>query len=233
MVTVPGFYEMGKKAKLPLKPVLGTKLPVVVIRSDKPSPEVIWPEKLDSLDNFSNPPTLVDPGFQSTNTAFPKLYQGDKTEEGSVHVSSVVLEKETESRKSFEVTLETLDKEIAMFDVAPSLRPEFLNPLGPPNLGPTLPTNTPNTMAPLANITNLSPIQDEPTSTISPKWTQIERQVGSNEGTEVLNITLGKRIAHLPHNDSKPPKRRTTYGSSQKENYNTAVEAGFQPCREQ
>ena len=73
----------------------------------------------------------------------------------------------------------------------------------------------------------------KPTAIPSPKWTRIKRQVGSNEDSDDLNVALGKRVALLPHSDSKPSKRRTMVTSDQKENISSSVEAGSQPRRDQ
>ena len=138
----------------------------------KPSPEVVWPEK--QVD-FSNPTAIMEPNFQQIISTIPEVSQADKTEGGNVYANSVVLEDATEVGKKFEVTLEELDKEIAMFDVALVSCGEFLNPLGPLNFGPTNSTPLPNPKSPLANITNLSPSHEIPVSKTSPKWTRIKR----------------------------------------------------------
>lgn len=124
-----------------------------------------------------------------------------------MYVSAAVLEVETETGKNFEVTL---DKEIAMFDIAPIVCAEILNPLGPLNSGPTNFIPLPNPKSPLANIINLSPSQDKPMPKASPKWTRIKRQVGSTEENIALNAALGKRIARLPYGDLKPSKHKIT-----------------------
>ena len=108
MVTVSGLYETRKKVNPPLNQDQGCKRPVVVIRTDKPLPEVVWPEK--QVD-FSNPTAMMEPDFQQTISAIPEERQGDKTEGGNVYASSGVLEDATEAGKEFEVTLEELDKE--------------------------------------------------------------------------------------------------------------------------
>ena len=230
MVTVPSFNELRKKANPLPNPVQGSKLLVVVLRTDSPSPEVIWPENQDKI---SNPNIMMEPVFQQTDPALPEEFQSDKIEAGYVYASAVVLEGEAEAGKNFEVTLEALDKEIAKFDYSPTANAETLIPLGPLKSGPTNSTPPPIPISPLANITNLSPSQIKPTPNFSPKWTRIKRQVGSNEASDDLNTALGKRIAHLPHCDSKPSKRRTMYTSDQKENISSSVEAGYQPHREQ
>ena len=150
-----------------------------------------------------------------------------------MYSSSVVLEDATAMGKKYEVTLEMLDKEITMFDGSPVSRGEHLNPLGPLNSGPSNSSLLPKPKSPLANLTNLSPSHDNPIPKTSPKWTRIKRQVGLSDDSESLNVALGKRTSHLPHNDAKPPKRRITYVAAQKENLIPTVEAGSQPCREQ
>ena len=61
VVTVSGLYETRKKVNPPLNQDQGCKRPMVVIRTDKPSPEVVWPEK--QVD-FSNPTAMLEPDFQ-------------------------------------------------------------------------------------------------------------------------------------------------------------------------
>ncbi|KAK9992681.1 hypothetical protein SO802_027666 [Lithocarpus litseifolius] len=222
MVTIPGISELRKNAIPPSNPKQGSKLPVVVLRSDNPSPKVIWPENQGKI---SNPPVLGEPVFQQTNLALSEESQSDKTEVGYVYASAVALEDVAEAGKSFEVTLEALNKEIEKFDHTPIANAEILIPLGPLKTGPTNLTPHPNPISPLANITNSSPSQAKPTPNISPKWTRIKRQVGLNEDYADLNAALGKRVALLPHSDSKPSKRRITYSSDQKENINSMVEA--------
>lgn len=70
VVMVLGFYETRKKVNPPSNLVQGSKLPVVVLRFDKPSPKVIWPEKQD---NFSNPPVMMELDSQQTNMMHSKL----------------------------------------------------------------------------------------------------------------------------------------------------------------
>ena len=88
----------------------------MVLRTNKPSPEVVWPEK--QVD-FSNPTAMMEPDFQQTISVTTEVSQGNKTKGGNMYSSTVVLEDATNAGKKFEVTLEELDKEIAMFDVAP------------------------------------------------------------------------------------------------------------------
>jgi len=171
--------------------------------------------------------------FQQIDPTLPEKFQSDKTEADYVYASAVVLEGVAEAGKKFEVTLEALDKEIARFDYSPTASAETLIPLGPLKYGPTNSTPHPIPISPFANITNLSPSQVKPTPNTSPKWTRIKRQVGSNEDSADLNAALGKRVAHLPHCDSKPSKRRITYTSDQKEYIISSVEVGSQPCQEQ
>ena len=154
------------------------------------------------------------------------MSQGDKTEGANVFASSGVLEDATEAGKEFEVTLEELDKEIAMFDVAPVSCGESLIPLGPIISGPSNSSPPPNPKGPLANITHLNPSLENLVPKTSPKWTWIKRQVGLIEDTKALNVTLGKRITHLPHSDAKPQKYRTTHAAAQKENLNSTTKAG-------
>ena len=202
---------------------------MVVLRTDKPLPEVVWLEK--QVD-FSNPTAMMEPDFQQTISATTEVSQGDKTEGGNVYSSTVILEDATKVGKKFEVTLEELDKEIAMFDVAPVSCGEFLNPLGPLNSGPLNSSPLPNPKSPLANLTNFSPSHENPVPKTSPKWTRIKRQVGLNDDSQALNVTLGKRITHLPHSDANPPKHKITYVVAQKENLNPTAEASSQPRRE-
>ena len=230
MVTVPGFNGLRKKVNPLPNSVQGSKLPVVVLRTDSPSPEVIRPENQEKI---SNPNIMMELVFQQTDPALPEVFQSDKTETGYVYASAVVLEGVAEVGKIFEVTLEALDKEIARFDYSPTTNTETLTPLGPPKSGPTNSTPPPIPTSPLANITNLSPSQIKPTPNSSPKWTRVKRQVGSNEDSDDLNAALGKIVAHLPHCDSKPSKHRTMYTSDQKENISSSVEASSQPRREQ
>ena len=61
MVTVSGISELRKKANPPPNPVQGSKLQVVVLRTDNPSPEVIWPE---NQGKNSNPPIMMESVFQ-------------------------------------------------------------------------------------------------------------------------------------------------------------------------
>lgn len=126
MITVLGIDETRKKTNPPSSQVQGGKRPVVVLRTNKPSPEVVWPEK--QVD-FSNPTAMMESDFQQTSSATTEMHQDDKTEGGSVHSSPVVLEDATKAGKKFEVTLEMLDKEIAMFDGPPVSCGEHLNPL--------------------------------------------------------------------------------------------------------
>ncbi|KAL0003477.1 hypothetical protein SO802_017258 [Lithocarpus litseifolius] len=207
VVTVPATSETKKNGNPFPNLVQESKMPVVVLRPDNPSPKVIWPEKQEKN---SNPPVMSGPNFQQTNSALPELNQGDKTEQGSVYASAEVLEVVAEAGNSLEVTLRALDKEIAMFDEAPGTSTETISLLGHHKSGPTNPLPHPNPKSPLANITNLSPPQDSPTSRASPKWTRQKRQVGQIENTGACNVALGKRIAPLPLSDSKPSKRRIT-----------------------
>ena len=171
--------------------------------------------------------------FQPTSSATPVLRQDDKTGGGSVYTSSVVLVDATEEGKSFEATLESLDKDIALFDGSPESCGMHLNPLGPHNSGPSNNTLLPKQKSPLANLTTLSPSCDNPNPKTSPKWTRIKRQVGLSDDTESLNVALGKRTPILPHSEAKPPKRRTTLVAAQKKNTNPSMEAGSQPRRDQ
>uniref|UniRef100_A0A7N2L0X4 DUF4283 domain-containing protein n=1 Tax=Quercus lobata TaxID=97700 RepID=A0A7N2L0X4_QUELO len=106
-IWIESIFKTKKKVNPQSNPVQGCKPPVVVLWSEKPSLEVIWPEKQVV---FSNPPDLMVPDFQQTETAHP---EGDKTVEGNVYVSAVVLEDVIEAGKNFKVMLEELDKEIA------------------------------------------------------------------------------------------------------------------------
>ena len=230
MTDLSGRGLVAIQATWPTSTDQGCKRPMVVIRTDKPSPEVGWPEKQA---DFSNPNAMMKPDSQQTISAILEVSQGDKTEGGNVHASSGVLEDATEAGKEFEMTLEELGKEIAMFDVASISCGESLNPLGPPISGPSSSSPPPNPKSPLADITNLSPSLENPVPKSSPKWTRIKRQVGLTEESEALNVTLGKRTTHLPHSDAKPPKRRTTHVAAQKENLNSTAKAGSQPHREQ
>lgn len=86
-----------------------------------------------------------------------------------MYASSGVLEDATEAGKEFEVTLEELDKEISMFDVAPVSCGESLNPVGLIISGPSNSSPPPNPKSPLANITNLSPSLENLVPKTSPK----------------------------------------------------------------
>ena len=230
MITVPGIDETRQNTNPPSNQAQNGKSHVVVLRSDLPSPVVVWPDKQVV---FSKPTTMLDPDFQQTSSATPVMSQDDKIGGGSVYTSSIVLDDATEEGKIFEVTLESLDKDIALFDGFPESCGEHLNPLGPHNSGPSDNTLLPKPKSPLANLTILSPSCDNPTPKTSPKWTRIKRQVGLSDDLESLNVALGKRTPLLPHSDAKPPKRRTTHVAAQKGNINPTVEAGSQPRREQ
>ena len=71
MVTVPGFNELRKKVNPLPNPVQGSKLPVVVLRTDSPSPEVIRPENQEKI---SNPNIMMEPVFQQTDPALPEVF---------------------------------------------------------------------------------------------------------------------------------------------------------------
>nr|POE89418.1 hypothetical protein CFP56_01775 [Quercus suber] len=129
---VLGISELRKKANPPSNPVQGSKLLVVVLRTDNPSPE--------------------------TDLALPEDFQSDKIEAGYVYASAVALEVGAEAGKKFKVTLEALDKEIARFDSTPSACAETLFPLGPLMPGLTYSCPYPNLISPLANITNSGPL---------------------------------------------------------------------------
>ena len=155
------------------------------------------------------------------------------TEAGHVQASAIELDDVTEAGKTFEETLEALDKEIERYEHSPIINSEILTPLGPTKSNPTSATPSPFITSPLANITNLSLALPKPTPISSPKWTRIMRQVGSIEESEDLNVALGKRVAHLPHYDLKPSKRRAMVPLDQKENISPSVEASSQPRRDQ
>lgn len=173
---------------------------------------------------------MMEPDFQQPDPALQKEFQNDKTKVDYMYASAETLEGVAETGKDFEVTMEELDKEIARYDHTLIACAEPLSPMGPIISDPTNPPLHPNPTSPLANITNLSPSQTKMKPNTPPKWTRIERQGGSNEDSVDLDAALGKRSAHLPHCESKPPKRRNTYTLDQKENIILAVEAGSQPC---
>ncbi|KAK7833098.1 hypothetical protein CFP56_025846, partial [Quercus suber] len=133
---------------------------------------------------------MKEPNSQQTNSAILEESQVDKTEGGNVYANSVGLVDASEAGKNFEVTLDELDKKIAMFDVPPVSCGEILNPLGPLISGPSKSIPLPNSIGPLANISNLSPSHDNPVPKTSPQWAQIKRQVGISDESEALNITL-------------------------------------------
>nr|POE53099.1 hypothetical protein CFP56_13643 [Quercus suber] len=136
---------------------------------------------------------LQVPDKMKTNPANPEESHVDKTDGGNVYASSVGLEVASEAGKNFEVTLDELDKEIAMFD-GPTIRyDEILNPLGPLISGPSNSTPLPNSIGPLANISNLSPSHDNPVPKASSQWARIKRQVGKSDESEALNVTLGRK----------------------------------------
>ena len=230
LVTVPGFKEVSKKANPLPNQVQINNIPVMVLRTDSPSPEVIRPENQGI---FSNPNVMMEPVFQLKVPTPPEVVQSDMTEAGHVQASAIVLDDVTEAGKTFEETLEALDKEIERYEHSPIINSEILTPLDPTKSSPTNATPSPFTTSPLANITNLSPAMPKPTPISSPKWTRIMRQVGSIKESEDLNVALGKRVAHLPHCDSKPSKRRAMVTLDQKENISPSVEAGSQPRRDQ
>nr|POE82994.1 putative ribonuclease h protein [Quercus suber] len=185
------YLKKKKKDNSPLSQAQGCKRPVVVLRTDKPLPEVVWPEKQAE---FPNPTDMKEPNSQQTNSAILEESQVDKTEGGNVYANSVGLVDASEAGKNFEVTLDELDKKIAMFDVPPVSCGEILNPLGPLISGPSKSIPLPNSIGPLANISNLSPSHDNPVPKTSPQWAQIKRQVGISDESEALNITLVNAI---------------------------------------
>nr|POE62582.1 hypothetical protein CFP56_42596 [Quercus suber] len=190
MVSVPGISEQRKKANPPSNPVQGRKVPMVVLRTDNPSPVVIWP---DNQDENSNSPVMMESDFQQPNPVLPKAFQNDKTEVDYVYASAETLEGVAEAGKDFEMTLEALDKEIARYDHTLTTCTEPLSPMGPIISGPTNPSLHSNPTSPLANITNLSPSQTKTKPNTPPKWTRIKRQGSSNKDSVDLNAALDVR----------------------------------------
>ena len=127
-----GYYAMKKKANPPSNLVQGSKSPVVVVRSEKPSPKVIRPKKEGIFLNQSDP---MDLNFQ-TKKAHSNLNQIDLNGEGNVSLNVADLEEKIGARKNFKETLEILDKEIAMFKVVTTTTVETSNPLSLLNIGP-------------------------------------------------------------------------------------------------
>ena len=82
-----GSYAMKKKANPPSNLVQGSKSPVVVVRSEKPSPKVIRPKKEGIFLNQSDP---MDLNFQHTKKAHSNLNQIDLNGEGNVSGLRVV-----------------------------------------------------------------------------------------------------------------------------------------------
>ena len=230
LVTVPGLKEQSKKTNQLPNPIQSNKGPVMVVRTDSPSPVVIRPENQES---FLNPEVMMDPVFQQKGPTPPEVVQSDMTEADHVQASELVMDVAKEAGKTFEETLEDLDRDIERYEAPPICNLEIPSPLGPSKPSPTCVSPSPVISNPLANITNLSPSLSKPTSTSSTKWTRIMRQVGSIEESEDLNVALGKRVALLPHCDTKHPKRRAMITVEQKENIFPSVEAGSQPRRDQ
>ena len=137
-------------------------IPVMVLRTDSPSPEVIRPENQGI---FSNPNVMMEPVFQLKVPTPPEVVQSDMTEAGHVQASVIVLDDVTEAGKTFEETLEALDKEIERYEHSHIINSEILTPLGPTKSSPTNATPSPFTTSPLANITNLSPAMPDRKST--------------------------------------------------------------------
>ncbi|KAK7842693.1 hypothetical protein CFP56_013490, partial [Quercus suber] len=164
---------------------------MVVLRTDNPSPVVIWP---DNQDENSNSPVMMESDFQQPNPVLPKAFQNDKTEVDYVYASAETLEGVAEAGKDFEMTLEALDKEIARYDHTLTTCTEPLSPMGPIISGPTNPSLHSNPTSPLANITNLSPSQTKTKPNTPPKWTRIKRQGSSNKDSVDLNAALGETM---------------------------------------
>ena len=133
VVTVLAYYAMKKKANPPSNPIQGSKPPVVVFRSEKPSPKVIRPKKEGIFLNQFDP---MDLNFQHTKKAHSNLNQIDLNGEGNVSLNVADLEEKIRARKNFKETLEILDKEIAMFKVVTTTTVETSNPLSLFNIGP-------------------------------------------------------------------------------------------------
>lgn len=166
------------------------------------------------------------PNSQQTTIATADLNQADGIEGGNVYITTTVFKEKIRAGEDFKVTLENLDKEIAMFKAKITPHPKPLNSPAHLDTGPLETTLLLNPKSPLTNITNLSPSQKKPMPKASPKWTRTKRQVGSKDEPMVLSEVLGKRNAPLPLSEQKTSKSRLVDASSQKENVISAVVAG-------
>nr|POF19791.1 hypothetical protein CFP56_24788 [Quercus suber] len=121
MIKVPGFFASKKSGGLSTSSVPAKKPPVVVVRSGKPSPVVIRPDKESfEVPNSEN----IIPDFQEVNP----LNSWAPADEGimeKVTLNHNGSEEKKLPAENFEEIIEGIDKEIKKFDSTTSEKPEF------------------------------------------------------------------------------------------------------------
>ena len=237
MVKVPGFFASKKSGALMTNNKPAQKPPMVVIRSGKPSSEVIRPDK-ESVSNFPSANIASD---------FQKINMENMVPQESGSVTKFESSKLTDSGKrkklasDFEEVIEDIDKEIRKFDLAASNIAENRACLGKENIIELPSIKDSNEMhsqaraqlnpsLPGALLAVISNTQNRPVHAEG-SWKRVARtEIGTDT---IMTEAVGKkRVVGETENLLKLPKKRkvSQVGTTKKK---ILAEAGIQPCQKQ
>ena len=234
MVKVPGFFTSRKSGASASHSKPARKPLVVVVRSGKPSPEVVRPDKESAS---ISPSANVAPEFQELNmeNIVPQESR-DATNLGNSNLTD--FRERVEQAGVFEEVIEDIDKDIRKFDLATSNNAENKACLGKENIpeSPSIQDSNEgysqaraqlNPSLPRAPLGVISDYQNR-SMYVEGSWKRITR---TETGTDtIMTEAVGeKRLAGetecLPE---LPKKRKVSQASTTKKKILAA--AGFQPC---
>ena len=218
MIKVPRFYTQRGKETATAPPLTASKPPVVVVRTGKPSPEIIRPKKdspvntqqhnqsedfQENFPQFSNPIT-IDPGFL-----------------GNSNLKAINVEESRSADELFEERVGEIDYELNRFDPKMTIAAKNIVVTGKENLLATLSLkdgqpvhiNTSRAQQPQLS----PPLPREPLSAISENiiqptergatWKRLSR-IGMETDIEMEDILGEKRRVDSSEDQSELPKRR-------------------------